>query len=76
MTIDSVCPCDYSLRAPADPIPSPIPDPIDPPENPDVPVREPEPDIPGQMRLQELAQTDYMEPLIAQEVLHAATLLK
>lgn len=39
----------FLMRAPADPLPSPIPDPIDPPENPDVPVREPEPDIPGQM---------------------------
>jgi hypothetical protein len=39
----------YTLRAPADPIPSPVPDPIDTPENPDVPVREPDPDAPGQM---------------------------
>ncbi|HEV2398372.1 MAG TPA: hypothetical protein VGS27_15625 [Candidatus Sulfotelmatobacter sp.] len=40
---------DYQLRAPAEPVPSPIPDPIDPPENPDVPVREPDPEGPGQM---------------------------
>jgi hypothetical protein len=41
----------FRMRAPADPLPSPIPDPIDPPDNPDVPVREPDPDpdIPGQM---------------------------
>jgi len=39
----------FQMRAPADPLPSPIPDPIDPPENPDVPVREPDPDLPGQM---------------------------
>jgi hypothetical protein len=32
------------LRAPAEPIPPPVQDPIDPPENPDVPVREPDPD--------------------------------
>lgn len=61
MTIDFLCVCDYRLRAPADPIPSPVPDPIDPPENPDVPVREPEPDEPGQMQIQELSGIDYME---------------
>jgi len=48
MTLSPFSPKFWS-KAPADPIPSPIPDPIDPPENPDVPVREPEPDVPGQM---------------------------
>jgi hypothetical protein len=41
---------EYALRIPAEPSPPPIQDPIDPPENPDVPVREPEPDDPGQIR--------------------------
>jgi hypothetical protein len=36
------------LRAPADPAPYPA-GPIDPPENPDVPVREPEPTVPGEI---------------------------
>src|SRR5205814_4741120 len=36
----------YTLRAPVEPFPTPVQDPIDPPENPDVPVREPEPDDP------------------------------
>lgn len=49
MTCELLLQKKYQSRAPADPMPSPIPDPIDPPENPDVPVREPEPDIPGQM---------------------------
>jgi hypothetical protein len=39
----------YSLRTPAEPTFPPIQDPIDPPENPDVPIREPEPDDPGQI---------------------------
>jgi len=39
----------YALRTPAEPSVPPIQDPIDPPENPDVPVREPEPDDPGQI---------------------------
>jgi hypothetical protein len=39
----------YKFRAPAEPSPPPIQDPIDPPENPDVPVREPEPDDPNQI---------------------------
>jgi len=40
---------EYVLRAPAEPSPPPIQDPIDPPENPDVPVREPDPEDPGQI---------------------------
>ena len=39
----------YTLRAPVEPSPTPVQDPIDPPENPDVPVREPEPDDPNQI---------------------------
>lgn len=42
-------PFNYELRAPAEPSPSPIQDPIDPPENPDAPVREPDPEEPGQI---------------------------
>ena len=34
---------------PADPEPFPIQDPPDPPENPDMPVREPDPEDPGQI---------------------------
>jgi hypothetical protein len=39
----------YTLRAPVEPSPTPVQDPIYPPENPDVPVREPEPDDPNQI---------------------------
>jgi len=37
------------FRTPAEPYPSPIQDPVDPPENPDAPVREPDPEYPGQI---------------------------
>jgi hypothetical protein len=43
---------DTSLRpiiTPPQPAPFPINDPPDPPENPDVPVREPDPQEPGQI---------------------------
>jgi hypothetical protein len=39
----------YLFRTPAEPSPPPIQDPTDPPENPDVPIREPEPDEPNQI---------------------------
>lgn len=39
----------YLLRAPAEPVPPPIQEPPDTPENPDVPVREPDPEEPGQI---------------------------
>jgi len=42
-------PIEYSLRIPSEPAPPPLQDPIDPPENPDVPVREPDPEDPGQI---------------------------
>ncbi len=43
-------PSGYSLRIPSpEPIPPPVRDPVDPPENPDIPVREPEPDVPNQI---------------------------
>lgn len=42
-------PVEYFLRIPSEPSPPPIQDPIDPPENPDVPVREPDPEDPGQI---------------------------
>lgn len=38
-----------ALRAPAEPYPSPIQDPVEPPENPDVPIREPDPEDPEQI---------------------------
>ena len=40
---------DYSFRTPAEPVIPPIQEPIDPPENPDVPIREPDPEDPGQI---------------------------
>jgi hypothetical protein len=46
----SLCGFDrYALRTPAEPSPLPIQDPLYPPENPDVPVREPDPEDPGQI---------------------------
>jgi len=39
----------YRFRTPADPVIPPIHEPIDPPENPDAPVREPDPEDPGQI---------------------------
>jgi len=40
---------EYRLRMPADPEPFPVQEPPDPPENPDMPVREPDPEDPGQI---------------------------
>jgi hypothetical protein len=40
---------EYELRSPADPQPFPVQEPPDPPENPDLPVREPEPEVPNQI---------------------------
>lgn len=39
----------YQFRFPSEPAPPPIQEPLDPPENPDVPVREPDPEDPGQI---------------------------
>ena len=39
----------YHLGTPPEPYPSPIQDPVDPPENPDTPIREPDPEDPGQI---------------------------
>ena len=39
----------YELRTPAEPYPPPIQEPVEPPENPDVPIREPDPEDPGQI---------------------------
>ena len=39
----------HQLRIPSEPSPPPIQDPPNPPENPDVPVREPDPEDPGQI---------------------------
>lgn len=39
----------YRFRSPAEPSPPPIKEPPNPPENPDAPVREPDPDEPGQI---------------------------
>jgi len=40
---------DRVLRSPAEPSPLPIKEPPDPPENPDAPVREPDPTEPAQI---------------------------
>lgn len=41
---------DFALRTPAEPTPPPIQEPPDPPENPDVvPIREPDPEQPGEI---------------------------
>jgi hypothetical protein len=40
---------EYRLRTPAEPEPFPVREPPAPPENPDLPVREPEPDVPNQI---------------------------
>jgi hypothetical protein len=45
-TFDSMKP---QFRTPAEPAPSPIREPIEPQENPDAPVREPDPQDPGQI---------------------------
>jgi hypothetical protein len=40
---------EHKLRIPAEPEPFPIKEPPDPPENPDMPVREPDPEDTGQI---------------------------
>jgi len=40
---------EFLLRVPSEPAPPPIQEPVDPPENPDMPVREPDPEDPGQI---------------------------
>ncbi len=42
-------PCHYDFRSPAEPMPPPIKEPTEPPENPDAPVREPDPEEPAQI---------------------------
>lgn len=39
----------FELRTPAEPAPPPIKEPTEPPENPDAPVREPDPEEPAQI---------------------------
>ena len=39
----------YELRSPAEPMPPPIKEPTDSPENPDVPMREPDPEEPEEI---------------------------
>jgi hypothetical protein len=39
----------HKFRIPSEPAPPPIQEPLDPPENPDVPIREPDPEDPGQI---------------------------
>jgi hypothetical protein len=39
----------FELRSPAEPMPPPIKEPTEPPENPDAPVREPDPEEPAQI---------------------------
>jgi len=40
---------EFDLRTPAEPAPPPIKEPLDPPENPDAPIREPDPEDPAQI---------------------------
>ena len=49
MQQDVNLPVPLRLRIPGEPEPSPIQEPPDPPENPDLPVREPDPEDPGQI---------------------------
>jgi len=46
---DGHYPIEYRLRIPPGPEPFPVQEPPDPPENPDLPVREPDPEDPGQI---------------------------
>jgi len=39
----------FDLRTPSEPAPAPVREAPDAPENPDIPVREPEPDEPGEI---------------------------
>lgn len=41
--------CLFELRKPSDPSPPPIREPIEPQENPDVPIREPDPEEPQEI---------------------------
>jgi hypothetical protein len=47
--IETLLPTRHHLRMPSEPSPAPIKEPPNPPENPDVPVREPDPDDPAQI---------------------------
>ena len=49
MQSDTTVPNPAFFRTPAEPAPPPVREPIDPPENPDVPIREPDPEDPGQI---------------------------
>ena len=46
---DKHVPIEYRLRIPPGPEPFPVQEPPDPPETPDLPVREPDPEDPGQI---------------------------
>jgi hypothetical protein len=50
--IETLLPTRHHLRTPSEPSPVPIKEPPNPPENPDIPVREPDPDDPAQIRLE------------------------
>ena len=47
--IETPSPTRHHLRTPSEPSPAPIKEPPNPPENPDVPVRKPDPDDPAQI---------------------------
>jgi hypothetical protein len=47
--IEMLLPTRLHLRTPSEPSPVPIKEPPNPPENPDIPVREPDPDDPAQI---------------------------
>jgi hypothetical protein len=47
--IETLLPTRHRLRTPSEPSPAPIKEPPNPPENPDAPMREPDPDDPAQI---------------------------
>jgi hypothetical protein len=49
MRVETSLPTQYRLRTPAEPMPPPIKEPPGPNENPDAPIKEPEPDEPEQI---------------------------
>jgi len=49
MRVQTSLPTQYRVRTPAEPMPPPIKEPPNPDENPDAPVKEPEPDEPPEI---------------------------
>ncbi|MFY9910730.1 MAG: hypothetical protein WCF22_00195 [Candidatus Sulfotelmatobacter sp.] len=49
MRVETSLPTQHRVRTPAEPMPPPVKEPPDPDENPDAPVREPDPEEPEQI---------------------------